>query len=251
MWKITVTFLLTCCLLAAIVQTQGRVDAAVHRRSVWEDPIQFVTKGTKDECYISVTGQGDMTNLRISCHRQEHSYWCEYQGKPQVCRSYNNNPQHYFKQIMWDLRKLPNACQGQRIVKPLMCKRASDEAQMVFRISSSPDIFPKDGPSRPASARPEQAKPQQSRREQRPKPTKPLQTQLQALRVQSARTTQDKPDQPKAVKSTTQRKMLTPKPTESKPTHSVPLSESKKLAQDYCWRSFQGVCSFFIGWFKN
>ncbi|XP_052010375.1 fibroblast growth factor-binding protein 2-like [Xyrauchen texanus] len=251
MWKIASTLLLACCLHAALAQTQGHKDIVDHRRSIWEDPIQFVTKGTKDECYISVAGQGNLTKLRISCHGQERSYWCEYHGNPHVCRSYNNNPQHYFTQIMWNLRKLQNACLGQRVIKPLMCKRASDEAQMVLTISSSPDIMPKDRPSRPTSARPEQVKPQQSRREQRPKPTKPVQTQLQELRLQMPRTPQDKSNQPKAVKSTTTRKILISRTTVPKPTQSVPLSESKKLAQDYCWRSFQGVCSFVIGWFKN
>ncbi len=77
-------------------------------------------------------------------------YWCEYQGKPQVCRSYNNNPLHYYRQIMWDLRKLPNACKGQRVLKPLMCRRASDEAQMVFKSASSSHAEPMEWPYRPA-----------------------------------------------------------------------------------------------------
>uniref|UniRef100_A0A672TB75 Fibroblast growth factor binding protein 2a n=1 Tax=Sinocyclocheilus grahami TaxID=75366 RepID=A0A672TB75_SINGR len=132
------------------------------------------------------------------------------QGKPQACCSYNNNPLHYFRQIMWGLRKLRNACQGQRIIKPLMCRRASDEAQMVFTNASSSHAEP-----------------------------------------QPARTAQDKPNQPKAVKSTTQRRIITPKPTVPQPTTQVPLSEAEKLAQDYCWHSFRGVCSFVIGWFRN
>ncbi|XP_016409791.1 fibroblast growth factor-binding protein 2-like [Sinocyclocheilus rhinocerous] len=247
MWTITSTLLLTCCLRAALVQSQDHDDIKPgYKRNVWEDEIEFLTKGTRDECSLSVTGQGDLTKLRITCLGLERSYWCEYQGKPQVCRSYNNNPLHYFRQIMWDLRKLPNACQGQRVLKPLMCRRASDEAQMVFTSASSSDTKPMDRPYRPAPDRPMQMRPQQRRREQRPKPTRP-----QILRAQSARTAQDKPNQPKAVKSTKQKKITTPKPTMPRPTTPVPTSEAKKLAQDYCWRSFQGVCSFVIGWFRN
>lgn len=238
MWTIICTLLLACCLRAAVAQDHGR--------SIWEDPIRFVTKGTKDDCYMSVTGQGDLTNLRVLCRGQVRSYWCEYKGKPHVCRNYNNNPRHYFKQIMWDLRKLRNACQGQSVIKPLMCKRASDEAQMIFTSSSSPNATPQDRPSRPAFARPEQMKPHQSRPDQRP-----AQTQLNAFRRQSARTSQGKTNQPKVFKSTTQRKMMTPMPTVPKPTDPVPISEAKRIAQCYCWRSFQGVCAYFIGWFKN
>lgn len=227
MWKIIQTLLLACCLQAAAAQD--------YQRSIWEDPIRFSTKGTKDDCYMSVTGQGDLTNLRILCRGPApRSYWCEYKGKPHVCRNYNNNPRHYYKQIMWDLRKLQNACQGQSVIKPLMCRRASDEAQMVFASSSSPDATPQDRPSRPTFARPDQR-----------------QTQLHAFRSQSVRTSQGKTNQPKAFKSTTQRKTMTPKPTAPKPTDPVPTSDAKRLAQYYCWRSFQGVCSYFIGWFKN
>ncbi|KAL0176100.1 hypothetical protein M9458_028430 [Cirrhinus mrigala] len=246
MWTITSTLLLTCCLRAALVQSQETDDIEPeHRGSVWEDVIEFLTKGTKDECNMSVTGQSDLTKLRITCLGLERSYWCEYHGKPQVCRTYNNNPLHYFRQIMWDLRKLPNACQGQRVIKPLMCRRASDEAQMVFTSASSSNARPVDRPYRPAPDRPMQMRPQQRRRE----PTRP-----QILRTQPARTPQDRPNQPKPVKSTTPRKNTTPKPTTLQPTTLQPttpqpttpvaLSKAKKLAKDYCWRSFQG-------WFRN
>lgn len=246
MWTITSTLLLTCCLQAALAQTQGHDDEEpAGRRNVWEDVIEFLTKGTKDECYMSVTGQRDLTKLRITCQGLERSYWCEYQGKPQVCRSYNNNPVHYYRQISWDLRKLPNACQGRRVYKPLMCKRASDEAQMVFRSASSADAVPMDRPYRPAPVRTEPMSPQQRRREQRPKPTRPQ------LKTQPGEAAQDKLNQPNALKSTIQTEIITPTPTVPQPTTQVPMSEAKKLAQDYCWRSFNGVCSWVIGWFRN
>ncbi|XP_018971863.1 fibroblast growth factor-binding protein 2-like [Cyprinus carpio] len=241
MWTITSTLLLACCLWAALVQSQDHDDIEPgHMRNVWEDVIEFLTKGTRDECSLSVMVQGDLTKLRITCLGMEHSYWCEYQGKPQVCRNYNNNSLHYFRQIMWGLRKLSNACQGQRILKPLMCRKASDEAQMVFISASSSNAEP----YRPVPDRPVQMRPQLQK--QRPKPTRP-----QIFRTQPARTAQDKTNQPKAFKSTTQRRIITPKPTVPQPTTQVPLSEAKKLAQDYCWRSFRGVCSFVIGWFRN
>ncbi|XP_067312608.1 fibroblast growth factor binding protein 2a [Pseudorasbora parva] len=239
MWTITSTLLLTCCLQAALAQTNGRDDDEPGPgRNIWEDVIEFLTRGTKDECYMSVTGQGDLTKLRISCHGLERSYWCEYHGKPQVCRNYNKNPQHYFKQIMWDLRKLPHACQGKSVLKPIMCKRASEEAQMVFKAASSADAVPRDRPYRPAHVRTEQMRPQQ-----RPRPTRPQ------LKTQSGGAPQDKPNHLNSLKSTSQREMFTP--TEPQPTTQVPMSEAKKLAQGYCWRSFHGVCSWVIGWFRD
>lgn len=237
MWTITSTLLLTCCLQAALAQTQGHDDDEPGgRRNVWKHVIEFLTRGTKDECYMSVIGQRDLTKLRITCQGLEHSYWCEYQGKPHVCRSYKKNPVHYYKQIMWDLRKLQNACQGRRVIKPQMCKRASDEAQMVFRSESST-----------APVTTQTMRPQQRQQEQRPKPTRPQ------LKTQSGEAAQDKPNQPNALKSTIQREIITPTPTPTvpQPTTQVPMSEAKKLAQDYCWRSFHGVCSWVIGWFRH
>uniref|UniRef100_A0A4W5N502 Fibroblast growth factor binding protein 2a n=1 Tax=Hucho hucho TaxID=62062 RepID=A0A4W5N502_9TELE len=172
---------------------------AENRKSVWEDPIQFNNK-VKDLCTMSVTGQGDVTRLRISCQGAERTYWCEYTGKPQMCRAYNNNPRHYFTQIMWELRKLQNACQAPKAIKPQMCKRAPDDAQMLFSTSSTPEP------------------------------------------------TQAKPETPKApiVK---QAKPAAAKPAGAKPVK--PAGNAKKIAQEYCWQSLQGICSYVISWFQN
>ncbi|KAJ8262426.1 hypothetical protein GJAV_G00166340 [Gymnothorax javanicus] len=191
--------LVACCLWTA--EGQGEPP----RKSIWEDPIQFNTK-TKDACTMIVTGQGDLTKLRVACKNQGKEYWCEYAGKPQVCRSYNNNPRHYFTQIMWDLRKLPNACQGARVIKPQMCKRASDEAQMVFQ-TSWPRLFtprpvrPTQG-RQPAQARPEQPKPEAPRAEvpspEEPKPdeARPEESRPQVLSIGSVADTSPHPSVP-------------------------------------------------------
>ncbi|TRY54686.1 hypothetical protein DNTS_031221 [Danionella cerebrum] len=218
------TLLLTCCLHAALGQ------------NLWEEMIEFLTKGTKDECYMSVTGQGDLTKLRISCQGQQRSYWCEYQGKPNVCRSYVNNPVHYYRQMMWDLRKLPHACQeGQRVYKPIMCRKASDEARMVFTAASSQDAIPR-GRTEPVRVSQPQGIP------------KPMPTRSDALKRQPARTSPLKPNQNKVRKYYHQRKTITPRP--AVPT-TLPESEAHRLAQEYCWRSLKGICSFFIGFFRN
>ncbi|KAJ8014838.1 hypothetical protein DPEC_G00019920 [Dallia pectoralis] len=112
--------------------------ATENRKNLLEDPIQFNSKA-KDLCTMSVTGEGNVTRLRISCQNAVRTYWCEYTGKPQMCRAYSNNPRHYFTQIMWDLRKLQNACHAPKAIKPQMCKRAPVDAQMVFFVSSTPE----------------------------------------------------------------------------------------------------------------
>ncbi|KAG5263944.1 hypothetical protein AALO_G00270390 [Alosa alosa] len=162
--------LVACCLWAAEGQTGGQ-----RGRSVWDDPVTFLTKD-KDACAMHVTGQGDMTTLRVDCHCAERSYWCDYRGKPQTCRTYNNNPRHYFTQIMWDLRKLHHACSGPIVFKPQMCKKASDEARMVFVGASSDDgtgtaaASPErqERPSRPTQSRPERPQTRVQEQQQQP-----------------------------------------------------------------------------------
>jgi len=340
MWTQTNTLLLlTCCLWAAEAQNDNgngnarangngaaTAAAAETRKSVWEDPIQFHTKA-QDLCTMIVTGQGDFTRLRIQCQNGESSYWCEYMGKPQVCRSYNNNPRHYFTQVMWELRKQQNACQAPKAIKPQMCKRAPEESQMVWSASSTPEAAapaPKPErpqekqpapakpdtpkapvtkqakpaaakpeqtkpakpevakveqakpeqakPAKPEQVKPEQARPDQAKPEAKPAPTKavqpkPEQPKPEQPRPAPARPAVAKPEQAKpdqeagkpvvvksakpGVKTTALRKMLTPKPAPPKPTKPAVKSSPKKMAQEYCWRSMQGICAYVIGWFQN
>ncbi|XP_029021918.1 fibroblast growth factor binding protein 2a [Betta splendens] len=202
--------LLACCLWAAEAQSE-------RRQSIWEEPIGFSTK-SRDACTMSVTGHSQYTRLRVACEGGRKPYWCEFVGKPQTCRPYNKNPRHYFVQLMWGFRKRSNACQGQRRLKPFMCRNAGDESQMVF---ASASFYP----SRPG-ARPTRPQP-------RPAPTRRAsarQGPLKTAQLPPARTT--------------------PGPT---PPPATPPAEpaAKRMAQQYCWRSLQGVCAYVIGVFRR
>ncbi|KFU93716.1 Fibroblast growth factor-binding protein 2 [Chaetura pelagica] len=97
------------------------------KRSNGEE-INFRTK-TKDPCKMSISGDEEM-NLRIECKSQDMSYWCEFTGKPSVCRSFRNNPKIYWNQIAMELRKLPHACESTEVLKITMCQKAPTEALM-------------------------------------------------------------------------------------------------------------------------
>ncbi|XP_059202544.1 fibroblast growth factor binding protein 2a [Centropristis striata] len=206
--------LFACCLWSA--EAQGD-----RRQSIWDDPIKFETK-EKDSCTMIVTGHGEYTRLRLSCQSKKRSYWCEYIGRPYTCRSYNKQPRHYFLQMMWNLRKMHNACQAPRQIKPHMCRRAGDDAQMVFSSASfsraAPEASTRQG-VRPAvrPVRPQRPQP-------RPAPTRPGRQPIQV---------------PPRVKTTPR----------ANPQPMTPPVESnaKRMARQYCWRSLQGICSYFIG----
>ncbi|XP_034546463.1 fibroblast growth factor-binding protein 2 [Notolabrus celidotus] len=226
--------LLACCVWSAESQSEGR------RQSIWDEPIKFNTK-TKDMCTMVVTGQGEYTRLRLSCQSNKRSYWCEYLGKPNTCRPYSKNPRHYFVQMSWGLRKLQNACMGPKQIKPHMCKKATDESQMVFSSASFsrqwPEVSTRMG-TRTTGAQPQpQPQPQprprpQPRPQPRPAPTRPDLTRHAYIprfptRVQTQRRPNQQPTAP---------------PVESNP---------KRIARQYCWRSLHGVCSYVIGLFRN
>ncbi|KAI4886973.1 hypothetical protein NFI96_001949 [Prochilodus magdalenae] len=255
--------LLSGCFWAALTQSH---DGAEWGRSVWEDSIQFDTKA-KDRCSMTVTEQDELTTLLISCQSRYRSYWCEYQGSPHVCRPYNNNPRHFFTQMMWDLRKLRNACQGKSAYKPFMCKKASDEAQMVFVTSSSSYAGP-DTTETPSTreentlwqARPDYPKSDQVRPEQRRQRTKPSKSPTRSQPPQ-ARAEQQRGGagaKPARTMKVVKPKVTTPTttlpPTSPAPSTASTVSAArtaKRLAEQYCWPSLRGVCGFVIGWFTN
>ncbi|XP_045904498.1 fibroblast growth factor-binding protein 2b [Micropterus dolomieu] len=201
-----------------------------------DEPIKFITK-TKDSCTMVMSGLGDYTRLRVSCKGPSQgqtpgrSYYCDFQGKPNLCRAYNLNTRHYFTQIMWDMRKLSHACQGPKIYRPQMCKKFPDEVQMTFLAS-----WPKTTTLKPS-------KPIQERKTVVPAQTKPAPT-LKPVKPQP------QPAKPQPGKGP--QKKTTPKPgkTTTRPTEQ-PESKASRIASEYCWKSFQGVCTYFISWFQN
>lgn len=206
--------LLLChCLLSAAV-------APSYGQSIWDEPILFRTK-SDDLCNMLVTGQGEFTRLRLSCRGSERSYSCEYMGVPHTCRPYNKNPRHYFIQIMWNLRKLHNACQGPRLLRPHMCKKAPDDSQMAFQSAS---LSQSDASTATESSPVTRSDPPTSFK-----------------RVFSwADPAQDSPAPP----TTSRTESLQP---------STPPAESaaSRMARYYCWRSMQGVCAFVIRLFRH
>ncbi|XP_016102751.1 fibroblast growth factor-binding protein 2-like [Sinocyclocheilus grahami] len=205
--------------------------------SIWDEPIRFNTKA-KDSCAMVISGQTNFTKLRVSCKSKGKSYWCDFLGKPNLCRAYNNNPRHYFTQIMWDMRKLQNACQGPQVYKPHMCRSASDDVQMAFHASWPKISFPKLT----------QASQNQQKQQQQVKssitPTKPP-SQKQKPKPQQPASKPVKPAVSKPVPPRKPVKTITARPT------VVEVSQATKMAEEYCWKSLQGVCAYFINWFQN
>ncbi|MEQ2195477.1 hypothetical protein XENOCAPTIV_013384 [Xenoophorus captivus] len=211
-------------------------DSKQQQPRVWDDTIRFDTK-TKDSCTMAVSTAGNFTRLRVSCRAPSQttgrSYYCDFQGKPTQCRAYNNSPRHYFTQMMWELRKLKNACQGAKIYRPHMCRKYSDEAQMTFLTSWPKTSAPKR--SKPIQEQRKPAAPAQTKPTATHKPAKP---QPQTAKTQVGKSSQSKKGTPKPVKTT------------SRPTQE-PATSASRLATEYCWKSFHGLCSYVISWFQN
>ncbi|XP_062991927.1 fibroblast growth factor-binding protein 2 [Elgaria multicarinata webbii] len=192
------------------------------------EEIHFQTKG-KDACTMSMSGNGDV-KLRIECRNQGKTYWCEYTGKPSLCRPFNNNPRIYWNQIAMELRKRTNACHSNLVLKPTMCQKASSEAHMK-QVASS--IKPKPNPIQQVDIG-SQAKMVQ----------KPLSSAKQVKESQAAKGYVKKSGKPKPSS-------LPPvKPTEQGLV-SENDSEAMKLAREHCWESLHNVCTYIISIFRG
>lgn len=222
-------------LAATVYASNGQSDNGSNdnkqQSSNWDEPIKFSTK-TKDSCAMVTSAVGNYTRLRVSCKGPSpgRSYYCDFQGKPGLCRAYNNNPRHYFTQMMWELRKLSHACQGAKLYRPPMCRKHTDEAQMSFLAS-----WPKTPITRPPkpgvvdkAVGPTQSKPAAT-----PKPYKP------------------QPGKPPIGKGPQNRKTTTKPAKTTAPPTEQPDASAERLASEYCWKSLHGICTYVISWFQQ
>ena len=253
----------------------NRAPAQPSQRGIWDEPIRFSTK-SRDACAMAVSGAGDYTRLRVSCRGPSapggaagRSYYCDFQGKPNLCRAYSQNPRHYFTQVMWELRKLSHACQGPKIYRPSMCKKYPDEAHVTFLASwpktsagssaaaaaaattSATTTAATTTTSKPSKPSQDQRRPVAPAQAKPASPYKPVKPQPARPQPQPA-----KPQGGAGSKAASQPKKPTTKQGKASPnTTPRPMEGSEmnasRMATEYCWKSFHGFCSYFIGWFHN
>uniref|UniRef100_K7G1K7 Fibroblast growth factor binding protein 2 n=1 Tax=Pelodiscus sinensis TaxID=13735 RepID=K7G1K7_PELSI len=204
-----VIILVICCM-------GGLGQKQTEKRKSSAEEIHFQTK-VKDSCTMNMSGNGEM-KLRIECKHQGKSYWCEYTGKPSICRPFNNNPKLYWNQIVLELRKLPNACQSTLVLKPTMCQKAPTDAHMKQVVSS---LKPSQNPSQQSD------------------------TANQGKSIQ-------KPWKSSAKKAGRPKPSTVPliKPTQHE-QGSENDTEAMKLAREHCWESLHTLCSYIISIFRG
>ncbi|KAM6346082.1 FGFP2 protein, partial [Podargus strigoides] len=174
------------------------------------EEISFRTK-TKDVCTMSVNEDEEM-KLRIECKSQGMSYWCEFAGKPSVCRAFRNNPKIYWNQVAMGLRKLPHACETTQVLKTTMCQKAPTEALMK-QIAAG--MEPEDLANQDKS--------------------------LQKTSMMEAEESSVKKIEKPPV-------LALIKPNQ----HGSEIeTEAMKLAREHCWESLHGFCSYIIGIFRG
>ncbi|NXY19858.1 FGFP2 protein, partial [Atrichornis clamosus] len=180
------------------------------KRSNGEE-IKFRTK-TKDVCTMSMSGDDEEMKLRIACKSRGRSYWCEFTGKPSVCRAFRNNPKIYWNQIAAELRKVPHACESTEVLKTTMCQKAPPEALMKqIAAGVEPEDLANQEKSDQKASTPVRGAGQRSVQKMQKPAMLPLQ------RGQG----------------------------------SENETEAMKLAREHCWESLHGVCSYIIGIFRG
>ncbi|NXC49312.1 FGFP2 protein, partial [Penelope pileata] len=200
--------------LVVICGTGGLGQKLKPKKRSNGEEINFRTK-TKDVCTMSMSGDEEM-KLRIECRGQGRSYWCEYTGKPSVCRPFRNNPKIYWNQIAVELRKLPHACESTPVLKATMCQKAPADALMkqIAAGMEPADLANQDRSAQKASA---------------------------SMRG-AGRSSAKKIGKPAVLPLI--------KPTQ-RGQGSENETEAMKLAREHCWESLHDFCSYIIGFFQG
>lgn len=92
---------------------------------------------TKDGhlCTWEVLERGTNILLQLSCSMpgeegRRPSYTCQFAGKPQECSAYSSQASQYWKQVITKFKKRDNACQGEKVLKTRLCKKAQSASHM-------------------------------------------------------------------------------------------------------------------------
>uniref|UniRef100_A0A8C1FZF7 Fibroblast growth factor binding protein 3 n=1 Tax=Cyprinus carpio TaxID=7962 RepID=A0A8C1FZF7_CYPCA len=92
---------------------------------------------TKDghRCTWEALNRGANILLQVSCNAPsekglEPHYTCQFAGKPQECSVYSTQSSQYWKQVVSKLKKRKNACEGEKVLKTRLCKKAPSTSHM-------------------------------------------------------------------------------------------------------------------------
>ncbi|KAJ8418239.1 hypothetical protein AAFF_G00139480 [Aldrovandia affinis] len=88
-----------------------------------------LTSKENHRCTWETSGETEVT-LLISCNHGDQSYWCRYAGQPDLCPSYGARSSQYWKQVVGKLKKKRNVCDGEKVLKTRVCKKAPVESHM-------------------------------------------------------------------------------------------------------------------------
>ncbi|KAG5831454.1 hypothetical protein ANANG_G00303890 [Anguilla anguilla] len=80
-------------------------------------------------CAWETTGEGAVS-LLVSCSYGELAYQCRYAGQPDLCPAYAARSSQYWKQVVGKLKKRRNVCDGEKVLKTRVCKKAPAESHM-------------------------------------------------------------------------------------------------------------------------
>ncbi|XP_026135868.1 fibroblast growth factor-binding protein 1-like [Carassius auratus] len=92
---------------------------------------------TKDghRCTWEARERGANIQLQVSCTTPSEDglrphYTCQFAGKPQECSIYSSQSSQYWKQVVSKLKKRKNACEGEKVLKTRLCKKAPSASHM-------------------------------------------------------------------------------------------------------------------------
>ncbi|KAJ8361501.1 hypothetical protein SKAU_G00180260, partial [Synaphobranchus kaupii] len=126
-------FILLC--LGGLQGTEGKREGAPEKQPARKGRNRAVpssgelTSKESHRCTWETSGDGEVT-LLVSCTHGELAYRCRYAGRPELCPAYAARSSQYWKQVVGKLKKKKNACDGEKVLKTRVCKKAPVESHM-------------------------------------------------------------------------------------------------------------------------
>lgn len=68
------------------------------------------------------------------------SYWCRYAGKPHLCLADGGKFIQYWEQLVEQLKKRQNACEGVKVLRAKICKKVNTKVHMKLTHSSDEGV---------------------------------------------------------------------------------------------------------------
>ncbi|XP_031434904.1 fibroblast growth factor-binding protein 1 isoform X1 [Clupea harengus] len=130
-------------LLSLAPLAEARKKTAPAPKSAVPGSGELSTKAGHSCTWATSEASDGTVSLQVSCsipgEVPVQTYECRFAGKPDQCPAYADKANQYWKQVVGKLRKRSNVCEGEKVLKTRLCKKAPSAAHVRLAERSGED----------------------------------------------------------------------------------------------------------------